>query len=370
MQRGFFFVILPIIFMVFIGMMYNNLTAGGSFQNNPVASSCTEYQCPAYSNNNPCATSSNCQLTSNSAITVLSPSSPITYLLSGNLGGFIGSFSNNQATQGIGASLMYLSECAEINSTGGLESTAGVSHIYNFACRGGTYDSTNPNLEFFGSSNYINMSSQGANMSIWTCTDCTYSFLATNGLAGDPVNVQFQAYYNNETPTATGLRLTNPSWWSNLVCGNSKLNHGILAACVWNATYTYNACNAPPYNDNETCLIQIIQSSPTSSALFNTFSFLGFIAGLLLLIIGLGLGFSGGALTFNFSVTPNSQGTRFAQIAGISLLIWIPLFSEFGGWILGSGLLWGIGVLIGFLLPAVSCFGLLDMIGTVGASEM
>ena len=76
---------------------------------------------------------------------------------------------------------------------------------------------------------------------------------------------------------------------------------------------------------------------------------LGFAGDIFIILMGLGLGIGAGGLTFNFSLTPNSQGTRFFQTLGFSLLFWIVVLAESGPLIASLGFLgWGTG-LIGLL---------------------
>ena len=76
---------------------------------------------------------------------------------------------------------------------------------------------------------------------------------------------------------------------------------------------------------------------------------IGFVGDLFIILMGLGLGIGAGGLTFNFSLTPNSQGTRFFQTLGFSMLFWIVVLAESGPLIASLGFLgWGTG-LIGLL---------------------
>lgn len=97
-------------------------------------------------------------------------------------------------------------------------------------------------------------------------------------------------------------------------------------------------------------------------------SIVGIGVGLLLLLIGLGLGFEAGAVTFNFALRPNSQGTRMAQTIGIGLLVWIPLYSEFGApWV--SVLIWGLSTFLFFALTGCFFFGIFDTISTASGES-
>jgi hypothetical protein len=53
--------------------------------------------------------------------------------------------------------------------------------------------------------------------------------------------------------------------------------------------------------------------------------------GVILLLVGLGIGFSASILASGLGVTVNEAGTRFAQSFGITLIIWSVVFGAFGG---------------------------------------
>lgn len=72
----------------------------------------------------------------------------------------------------------------------------------------------------------------------------------------------------------------------------------------------------------------VATNQQTETGLFGLGLATAAIGSLFLIIIGLGLGVGAGGLTFNFSLTPNTQGTRFAQTLGFSLLLWVVALSE------------------------------------------
>jgi hypothetical protein len=114
-----------------------------------------------------------------------------------------------------------------------------------------------------------------------------------------------------------------------------------------------------------TSLFQELDALPSQN---NGFLYiLGIGAGILLFIIGLGLGFSASGFTFQFSLTPNSQGTRLAQALGIALLVFIPTASEFGGWVALIPLALGVPLNIFFL--GSTFFGIYDQMSSSTAGE-
>ena len=82
---------------------------------------------------------------------------------------------------------------------------------------------------------------------------------------------------------------------------------------------------------------------------------IGFVGDLFIIVMGLGLGIGAGGLTFNFSLKPNNQGTRFFQTLGFALLFWLTALAEAGPLIGSLGFLgWGTGLvgLLTFILIA------------------
>jgi hypothetical protein len=66
-------------------------------------------------------------------------------------------------------------------------------------------------------------------------------------------------------------------------------------------------------------------------------------AGIVLVLLGLGIGINASVLASGLGITINEAGTRFAQSMGIGLIMWSIVFGAFGGWFsaFGSGLTWG-----------------------------
>ena len=99
---------------------------------------------------------------------------------------------------------------------------------------------------------------------------------------------------------------------------------------------------------------------------FSDFGFFGPIVGLAvgiaLFLVGLNMTVSASGSVLgsgtSFLVGTGPQGARLAQSIGIGLIVWTPMFSEFGGW-LTSGLLGstGLGILTLFLVTGAFFFG-------------
>ncbi|MDE1824340.1 MAG: hypothetical protein KGH74_03505 [Candidatus Micrarchaeota archaeon] len=94
-----------------------------------------------------------------------------------------------------------------------------------------------------------------------------------------------------------------------------------------------------------------------------------FIIGLALLFLGLGIGLTGGGSILGTGTTvgisSNRQGTKMAQILGMGLIVWAPLYSEFSTWfttgLLPYGLDGSLGV-VGIGLTGLFFFGIFWLI--------
>ena len=84
-------------------------------------------------------------------------------------------------------------------------------------------------------------------------------------------------------------------------------------------------------------------------------SVLSLVAGVVLLIIGLGIGFSAQALATGASFQVNEQGTKLAQAFGINLILWGVIFGLFGGWIGTLG--FGFSLLVSVLFTTIIVYG-------------
>lgn len=70
---------------------------------------------------------------------------------------------------------------------------------------------------------------------------------------------------------------------------------------------------------------------------------LSLVFGTILLLIGLGIGFTANVLATGIGIQVNEAGTRAAQSFGVVLIMWGIVYGAFGGWFggFGSGLSWG-----------------------------
>src|SRR5947209_2461150 len=84
-------------------------------------------------------------------------------------------------------------------------------------------------------------------------------------------------------------------------------------------------------------------------------SVLSLVAGLVLLVIGLGIGFGAQALASGATFQVNDQGTKLAQSFGINLVIWGVIFGLFGGWIGTLG--FGFSLLVSVLFTTTFVYG-------------
>jgi hypothetical protein len=90
-----------------------------------------------------------------------------------------------------------------------------------------------------------------------------------------------------------------------------------------------------------------------------------FIIGIALLLLGLGIGISGGGSILGsgttLGYTTNMQGTKLAQNMGIGLIIWSPLYSQFSTWftsgLLPSGMDGATGI-VSLILTGALFFGI------------
>lgn len=319
--RGVGMIVLALFLLVVIGMGYNNATASG-FSNTALVNSCTSLNCPMYGNQNPCSANSH-YCYANNTISILNPNSPVTYLISGDILGFIGSFS--AAPQG-SSTFQYVSACIAETGSG--------ANVVSFYCN------TNSTVHWGGTGTLdtpFNATSNAGNESDWSIR----GYLPSN-----PSQVGYLTIYGVYWKNGTSLTFKNGqgSVVGSVTCPNA-LTHSV----------SY-------------CLAQAWQG--TSATLGNTLALFGFLAGIILLILSLGIGGSAEILTAGFSWSENAQGTRLIQTAGITLLAFIPLYSEFGTWITDTNLgFTGGGVLMTFLILGLLFFGIFEQTtsGTAGS---
>jgi hypothetical protein len=216
------------------------------------------------------------------------------------------------------------------------------------------------------------------------------------------VGCSWQGEYNFTT-TGTGRSATSTGWvwygcqatingwisppsdplWSFMVAipeSTGLISNGFNQVAVyiqpeqWSAAFcllSYSDGTAYPEYASQSCLTFENNVNPnvvafSSSSLGGLTLVLGFIVGLVLFLIGLGISVNAGgsvlATGTSAGVGTNMQGTRLAQIVGLGLLIWTPLYSEFSTWFASGFLGFGLDAIIGVALTtafAISLFLLL-----------
>lgn len=176
------------------------------------------------------------------------------------------------------------------------------------------------------------------------------------------------------SPPVAGFE--SPVIWSYLVSipNNVGLLHGSYGhytVFVQPESWDAGACpdviegiygSAPVWSQQ--CINMVDGASTTGNSGFN-FGLLTpiilFIIGIALFLIGLGLQISAGGTIFgtgtSLGVGANAQGTRLAQVVGLGLIVWIPLYSEFGTWIVPANFPYGISIIVTFLITGMFFFG-------------
>jgi hypothetical protein len=104
--------------------------------------------------------------------------------------------------------------------------------------------------------------------------------------------------------------------------------------------------------------------------------FLTMIVGLILFLVGLGINLTAGGTLFgsgtNLGAGVNEQGTRLAQMLGITLMAYVPLYSEFSSWftsgILPNGLDGVLGV-VGISITTCLFVGVIWQNLSIGAKQ-
>ena len=271
--------------------------------------------------------------------------------------------------------------CLNINGTGFTGAFTPLGYLVTFQCdqiyQNGGRVPANQTTEYLGQYNCTNISNIGLAQN--------FGYFACNFVPSDTIPVA-----------------TNDTWGAILAFnGTDVLSGGSYQTCLGNSgpfnscdilgsALIYTAYNFTSMNslDNPLGCVLTYNSAPTKltpecrswfsaiqqensgtgSGIFVFGQVLALVGGIILTLIGFGLGFSGGALTFNFSVTPNSQGTRYAQILGFALLVIVPFDSEFTGpFTLLS--IFGIGSIILTIFALFEFMGIFLMVAQPAVSQ-
>lgn len=381
--------ITAICFLTIPGLLYNNLNASGL----EVAQVLVCNQPGAYLDTCQGQVPTGCQAQpaqctlNGSSFSLLNQASPFTQLFQGNIFGFFTGLSNPQ--QGIQGGRGPFDNLGQVFSTVNCQVTKGADgHQTNALI--GHCTQTNPDNSnvtegnAFEWPNWNNgQSGVSRNLDFYNLGNATYPMTCSwetqinyTTLANGPG----WTYFGCDVSFGSHV-ITNPIW-SILVAMPVDIggvatgtNHEYLYAQTENADFdTLPSQNNPFLSTKFENWFQTFKGVLISGSSFSSQYFLpglngpvmGFIFGFVLLIIGLGLNFdlngtflgTGGG----FGAGVNQQGTRLAQILGIGLLVWSPLYSEFSAWFtsgfLPNGIDGSLGI-VGLVLDGMFFFGII-----------
>lgn len=153
---------------------------------------------------------------------------------------------------------------------------------------------------------------------------------------------------NQNTPLAP----INSVWDFSIQNGPNMLQNNTTYQLNYGAPYSgsckYTSVGSPPTNSLTNCSF----TTPTNSGSSGTLvAILAFIAGILLLIISLGLTIQGTAFTVGGGAGSNDFGSKQAAVVGLGFLIFSFFTSEFGTTISGlNSLISGLGDAVNIIL--------------------
>lgn len=350
-------IIFPLFILILTGTVFNNLSTSG-LQTNPVFRGSSNYPIGIVvpNGNNGCdANRQNCNLTAVTSYSFLNKNSPWTILFTGgNVLGFVsGMFSGIYSPNSNGyTGVVVFRNCMNpSNQTGNALNT--------FVCtdeilEGLTYNPNSPNWL---------LNSQSGNNSFFTAYgfNCPLTFThPCNSSISNLVNPLKFNTYGTLNPATYNASISYTGFYNNCLKDNTTYcvagNHGYWYNWTAGALTTYPAFIYQ---------ISVPQSTQQTGAngiqLPGFFSFLGFILGIILLIMSLGLTLSGSfqALASGASASAgvNEQGSRLALVFGAGLILWSFIYSEFGSWMFSFGDL-GFGSMLTIIFPAIFFLGL------------
>lgn len=326
---GISLMIFSIFITVVIGIGVNNLNGTGLSNPTTTVTTCSSIYCPQYPQySTVCNTPSNCQF--NGTISLFNRNSPFTYMFTLDLLGFVNSFftsASNNATSVVQSQIGAPSNNVTFNC---LFTTGGHTDFLCPTNRNGVW------TEHYGTAYIASNAIQfQVNGSIYpTVTGFTkplyFTCLYWNNVIGS---------FGISTPTRTSC---------NVIDSGSGSNQALFTANCWtfgNATdITSFICNAWAQSSN----------TPNFASVGAFFLFIGSI---ILLIMSLGIGGSLNIIASGFSWIPNGQGTKFAQVLGMGLLVQTILWSEFGSWVSANNFGYGLNILVLFMLQGCFWFG-------------
>lgn len=335
-------IIFPLFLMIFGGAISNNLIASGINPNNSASingypcvlgqGNCSAIAFPSTGNLNPCA-NGNCNLSKIGTFSFLNQNSPFTYLLEGNLVGFLTSTftTPEQINQYHSGNTI----CIPLVGNRFANVTNSTS-IFKFECFGSVnYNAINNNTVVVP----LNASSNYGNNSIWNLNGCPDTYAH----CGYPMVGQFELNYTQSIISFYGIYIANGT---TITAAHGCSIYGSSYACYLlfptlfgnNPAFTCPntaSVNGTGVNLEKTfyyCLLPT--SNPATFNVNNTFAFYAMIAGIILLAMGLGLTVGFSILTNGGTLGINPQGTKLAQVIGLGLVVWSFISSEFSQWIL------------------------------------
>jgi hypothetical protein len=349
-MRGIGYMLIAIALLIIPGMIFNNLHANAL---TPAAGS--SVTCPGYPDvtcqilyPSGCTANANYCTTSGQTISLLNQNSPFTSLLTFNVLGFFSSLlPPNLGTTiytaqpqfplpiGVGATNQDahgVAYCINLPADQTVIKNPLSNWIYNCSIYSNTYPASS-----FGWAGYCPGSDFPGN-----CADL--EMVQSPGTTVSPT-VNNTAFYVSETNIGAPPIFNGANGY--YIFGST------LLSTSYNATYTYKFA------------LYLYGTTQTSSGAnpLSYLSILGWVVGIaVLILLALGISFEAGALTFNFGISNNRQGTKFAQVLLVGLVVYIPLYSEFAGsgsWLDTSTVGWpfGIATLIVLVITGVFWFG-------------
>lgn len=329
------------------------------------------------------AVANDCTLTTSPTLSFLNQNSPFTQLISGNIFGVWGALtSNGNVNRGPfdpnGGGQYYTADCFMAAVPGGVNMSTNSFSAHIASCtqtnpdgsnmtKSSTFTFANWNSNFFGSGVPVNTPFYQLKTNatfIMTCQAQGFWYVTGQPTVGYALHgcdfYQFAGYTPPQQPS------TNPIW-SFLVAipGNQGGATGMVAAMqtgnyhlkvfVQPETWETKYCSTAFLNtqtifslwySSQNCVnFQSWFTAPKATGGFNVGFFTPFLTlliGIVLFLIGTGINLAAGGSILGsgtqFGVGTNDQGTRMAQILGLALIVWAPLYSEFATWFT-SGLL-------------------------------
>lgn len=323
-------IILPLFILIFVGVIANNFSGSG-IQTTPIfaANSSSPYPIGIVypTTKSGCDVSvSNCNFSAISTFSFLNQNSPFTQLIQGNILGFFNCLiSCPTSTQPI--SLIFLSGCTNF-----ADSSADTNFIGSLYCLESSWSSATPRTFEFAPP--YNATSNIGNNSNWYILPFPSQ---TNTVS----NLFIYATY-----------IPNGTVYSTKYCDAIKI-------CYSTPDFTCPTIPDTPANltNIQYCLVQEIVNGANGNTTFNNaFSFIGFLAAIIMIFLGFGLTFAATILGSGTTIGINSQATKMCQVFGIGLLAWSILYSEFGSWLNVFTL--GLGTIVFTLLTITFFVGL------------